>query len=104
MIIQQLWGNIWVAHYSDNVWADIIIRLIIGFFIALFAIAFVLTIYGAYSLYKSYKQGGLQHEEAVSLPAAEDRLIGKGDPASCPHCGNTRSIDVRPCIRCGRSF
>lgn len=104
MYIERLWGDLWVVQRSDNVWIDLLVKLILSIILAVFTAVVLLTIVGAFYLFKSHKQGSVQTETAASLPTVEDRLTLTNQALACPHCGNTRSIDVRPCIRCGRSF
>lgn len=101
LVIEKLWGDVWYAHYSDNPLADYLAKLIVTILLAAFVAVVLLTVIGALYLFHKRKEAVVDKRAAAALPPSEER----GEVLSaCPYCGNTRSLDIRPCVRCGRDF
>jgi hypothetical protein len=104
MIIEHWWGDVWTVERSDNVLVDIFVKMLITMFLIVITVVVLLTIVGAIKLYQAHQQRKLENEHSDTLPATEDKLIKTGHSLACPYCGNTKSLDIRPCVRCGHSF
>jgi hypothetical protein len=101
MFIWRLWGGAWYA--GDT--ADFLTFLIVNFLILCFLVALTLAILILWLPFMGIKWAWGQLQAPTTIPAAPH--VGATPPTlpamlrSCPHCGNTASRDIRPCIRCG---
>ena len=96
MFIWLLWGDVWVAEKSDNIWADILIKLFLTIFLISFTAVVVLTVMGGIYLYKAIKERRIQAETAslVQKTQAADRIIAERQPLACPHLRKHSFIPV----------
>lgn len=96
--VQRMWGDLWLVEDLDIV--DVLIRLVISLFLVGLTILIITLI-----LIPGWFIGHVRaSEEAATLPRADTVLNARSALRACPSCGNTRSLDIRPCIRCGTDF
>lgn len=115
MYVWRLWGDIWVVD-RDPVTFIITNVLIFCFMIAITVAAIALWLpfmavkwawseYGPRTSFPAFNSGEtavLGPDASSAFTAGEDTpMIAATAPEPCPHCGNTSSLDIRPCIRCG---
>jgi hypothetical protein len=100
MFLVRWWGNTW--QVTDG-WG--VVAYVVGMvFFFLLSLAIFLAILIPVLLFKGAR-AAFNHfaEPAYAIPSSDpysdtaDRAV-----SACPHCGNTESRDIRPCIRCGR--
>src|SRR3972149_912139 len=98
MFLVRWWGDTW--HLTDG-WGAVGYLLGMVFFFLL-SVAIYLAIMIPVLLFKGLR-AILSAQPAYVTPSAG---YSADTPAQfsppCPHCGNTESLDIRPCIRCGQ--
>lgn len=99
MFIWRLWGDVWTTGSSSDYLADMAVK----FLLTVLLIALTLAVLIPVLLFMALRAGfGAINDNRVA------QAVGSGtvttahhqDPA-CPHCGNTSSRDIVPCVRCG---
>ncbi len=101
MFIWRLWGNVFAVGNSGDFLTYLIIQVIWITFLVLLTVAIIIPVLVFMSLRAGY--GVLTDRAAAQSAAVTDNdavLLSK--PLACPHCGNTSSLDITPCIRCGQ--
>lgn len=105
MFIWKLWGDVWQVGDGEDYLIHLVFQLFVSVFLVVLTIAVILVVFPALYLYKAVKGSDESRYAAQLVTVAE--LSKKADPAStrgCPHCGNTRALDIRPCVSCGRDL
>ena len=95
LVVQHWWGGLWTVQEDD--WAGILARVVVSVF--LLAITMVVIVGIITPIFLFHWFSGLREANAYAStlpnPAAEPTL------ESCSNCGNTASLDITPCIKCG---
>lgn len=94
MYIWRLWGDVWEVGDASDYWvyqfSTVLLWLVI---LSIISIVWV-TVWGPYKL--------ISLAFGASFARGDTPLISAPQLESCPHCGNTNSLDIEPCIRCGK--
>jgi hypothetical protein len=101
LAIEHLWGNLWTVEEMDL--AGFLARVILSILLAVFTIAVVAMILVPLWLVSRLRESTADAHVAAQLPPVRT-VLGARTPTECPNCGNTSSLDIRPCIRCGVPF
>ena len=99
MFIWRLWGDLWVVEDLD--WIDILARMIVSILLAALTIVVVLAVVAPLYAYRWFVATQMETEAVAILPRAEQTRAAVDE---CPYCGNTRFLDIEPCVRCGRAL
>jgi len=100
MYVWRLWGDVWVVERDP-------LTFIIGnVLIFCFMVALTLAVLALWLPFMGIKWAWGQLTTPAPIPVSAGRHAAMtaidGVPDQCPHCGNTASQDIRPCIRCGQ--